>query len=226
MLNQFAERAGFALLLLTASITTVGLSIAANGSNSMAKQEFKVGDHLPVESAVTTTQPTTYQKLNLDDLIPAGWDPMQALKNLNLSMLEDSDPRAMEAMKQVRTVWDEAPVRHELNGMRVKIPGFVVPLDTALNNNVKEFLLVPYFGSCIHSPPPPSNQVVHVISPKILSKEQQQILMSAAIRYGAISVSGTLEIVSNKTSMAASGYRLKADSVAHYFYQGSLNNPQ
>ena len=54
-----------------------------------------------------------------------------------------------------------APVLPELNGQYVKIPGFVVPLEGTAELTT-EFLLVPYFGACIHVPPPPSNQIVYV----------------------------------------------------------------
>ncbi len=44
---------------------------------------------------------------------------------------------------------------------RVKVPGFMVPLDDDAEK-AKEFLLVPYVGACIHTPPPPPNQIVLV----------------------------------------------------------------
>ncbi|SHO54842.1 DUF3299 domain-containing protein [Vibrio quintilis] len=56
-------------------------------------------------------------------------------------------------------------VRPELNGSFVKIPGFVIPLEGD-ENTVTEFLLVPYFGACIHVPPPPPNQIIDVKFPK------------------------------------------------------------
>lgn len=49
----------------------------------------------------------------------------------------------------------------ELNGKIVRIPGFMVPLED-FAEEVTEFLLVPYFGACIHTPPPPPNQMVYV----------------------------------------------------------------
>jgi len=49
----------------------------------------------------------------------------------------------------------------QLHGKRVRIAGFVVPLDD-WQDQAKEFLLVPYFGACIHMPPPPPNQMVFV----------------------------------------------------------------
>lgn len=54
-----------------------------------------------------------------------------------------------------------SPLLDHLDGQIVQVPGFVVPLeDTA--RIVGEFLLVPYAGACIHTPPPPPNQMVHV----------------------------------------------------------------
>ena len=50
----------------------------------------------------------------------------------------------------------------KLNGVVVRIPGFMVPLEDT-ETRVTEFLLVPYFGACIHVPPPPPNQMAHVL---------------------------------------------------------------
>ena len=52
----------------------------------------------------------------------------------------------------------------QLVGKSIKIPGFAVPLEGDDGfEYIEEFLLVPYFGACIHVPPPPPNQVIHVI---------------------------------------------------------------
>lgn len=47
-----------------------------------------------------------------------------------------------------------------LEGKLVKIPGFTVPLED-FASSATEFLLVPYVGACIHTPPPPPNQLVY-----------------------------------------------------------------
>ena len=74
-----------------------------------------------------------------------------------------------------------------LIGKSVKIPGFAVPLeeDEEGFEFVKEFLLVPVYGMCIHVPPPPPNQVVHVVVDKPVYFE--------TLLY-AIWVTGTLEV--------------------------------
>ena len=60
----------------------------------------------------------------------------------------------------------------QLIGKSIKIPGFAVPLVEDESGNeggfeyIKEFLLVPVYGMCIHVPPPPPNQVIHIILEK------------------------------------------------------------
>lgn len=53
-------------------------------------------------------------------------------------------------------------VVHELDGQEVQLPGYAVPFDFRPSGIVGEFLLVPYFGACLHVPPPPPNQTVYV----------------------------------------------------------------
>lgn len=56
-------------------------------------------------------------------------------------------------------------VNETLNGQRVRLPGYLLPLEMD-GKKVTEFLLVPYVGACIHAPTPPPNQIVHVKHPK------------------------------------------------------------
>ncbi|MPY70508.1 MAG: DUF3299 domain-containing protein [Alphaproteobacteria bacterium] len=51
----------------------------------------------------------------------------------------------------------------DLDGKVVRIPGYILPLEYE-GSKVTQFLLVPYVGACIHVPPPPANQIVHVRS--------------------------------------------------------------
>lgn len=53
----------------------------------------------------------------------------------------------------------------ELDGVLIALPGFVLPLEYE-GKKVTEFLLVPWVGACIHTPPPPPNQIVHVVADK------------------------------------------------------------
>ena len=51
-----------------------------------------------------------------------------------------------------------------IDGNRIRIPGYMLPLKRD-DSGVTEFLLVPWVGACIHTPPPPPNQMVHVDVP-------------------------------------------------------------
>ena len=54
-----------------------------------------------------------------------------------------------------------ATANADLNGKNIRIPGYLLPLEFK-EKKVTEFLLVPWVGACIHTPPPPPNQIVHV----------------------------------------------------------------
>ena len=60
----------------------------------------------------------------------------------------------------------------ELDGEFVRIPGYVVPFDFDSDQSWAEFLFVPYMGACIHTPPPPPNQIVLVrLAKKLVVKD-------------------------------------------------------
>jgi uncharacterized protein len=101
-------------------------------------------------------------------------------------------------------------VNKKLSEAKVKIPGFVVPLVVDDNGVVSEFFLVPYFGACIHVPPPPPNQIVYVK------------LAGGGVRLGseedAYWVTGTLHTQTNGTSRATAAYTLDASRMELYKY--------
>lgn len=57
---------------------------------------------------------------------------------------------------------ESSRVNESISGKSVRIPGYVLPLETE-GTALREFLLVPFVGACIHVPPPPPNQMVHVL---------------------------------------------------------------
>ncbi len=147
-----------------------------------------------------------FREIKWDELVPADWDPMKSFKSANFGMFSDSDPRAAAMLKEMREAWDNAPVNNAMDGAQVRIPGYVVPLEES-KNGLKEFLLVPYFGACIHSPPPPANQIIH-----INRKEPVKGVQSM----DPVWVTGTLKTLRSDTFMGATGYRMEALSVEAY----------
>ncbi len=51
--------------------------------------------------------------------------------------------------------------REDYDGKTIRMPGYLLPLDVT-EGEVTEYLLVPWVGACIHTPPPPPNQIVYV----------------------------------------------------------------
>ncbi len=100
-------------------------------------------------------------------------------------------------------------VNKELDGADVKIPGFIVPLDIGKDGLVSEFFLVPYFGACIHVPPPPPNQIVHV-------KMAKGIALDSI--YEAYWITGKMKVATKTTRLGAAAYSLAGEKVEIYKY--------
>ena len=152
--------------------------------------------------------PDGFTELRWDDLMPKGWDPMKGLrdKGINPGALVDGDPKTQELMRELRESWDYAPTEPTLDGARIKLPGYLVPLDEGAAG-LTAFLLVPYFGACIHTPPPPANQIVWVVPAK----------PAAGFRsMDTVWVSGTLTAQRGDAAMGSTGYRLDAQRVERY----------
>lgn len=159
-----------------------------------------------LQGVTVAAEPTQYKELQWDALVPKGWDPAKAFRDQNIGLIDDSDPKMQDMLKAMQAEWDNAPTNSQLDGTAVKLPGYLVPLDSA-KGDLREFLLVPYFGACIHSPPPPANQIIHVVPAKPVKG------FSAM---DTVWVTGTLSLARQESEMGASGYRLAAASVARY----------
>lgn len=179
--------------------------LVGSAGASDAGADYRLGDRLarPKSAAPPVAG---YQEIGWDALIPQDWDPRQAFKGLDFGTLTDADPRAIEALRRLKETWDNAPLESSLRGRKIRIAGFMVPLERK-GEEVSEFLLVPYFGACIHTPPPPANQIIHVFSAKPLKGAQSM---------DPVWVSGTLEIARAESAFGTSGYRMRGDLVAPY----------
>jgi len=157
-----------------------------------------------VRSATGT--PAAVREIQWDELVPKDWDPRKEFKEGNVGRINDADPRAGDMMLRLRAAWDNAPTVPAMDGVAVKLPGYIVPLEEA-NGELKEFLLVPYFGACIHTPPPPANQIVLV---RVAKGGKGFRAMDT------VWVSGTLRATRQSSAMGTSGYRMENSSVERY----------
>ncbi len=94
-------------------------------------------------------------------------------------------------------------VRSDWNGQIVRLPGFIVPIDT-VGTAVTAFILVPYVGACIHVPPPPANQLVFVTTERPYE---------TAGLYSPVNVTGMFGISAMSTHLAQIGYALSAEKI-------------
>jgi len=151
-------------------------------------------------------------ELEWSDLIPQGYNPDELVeqyrKKYNIDELPEDDPHVIELLQKLDELEKAAPLNLSLNGKIVKLPGFVVPLETD-GENATEFLLVPYFGACIHVPPPPVNQIVYVTT---------QDRKGASIRgmFDTVWVTGTMKAAKLSTDLADAGYTILASRVEPY----------
>jgi len=131
---------------------------------------------------------------------PAQQAPMHDLSQLADALAAESGPAAQQAAP-------DAPVIKELDGQQIKLPGYIVPLDVTEEGRVTEFLFVPYFGACIHVPPPPANQIVHVTS-------ELGVLMDAL--YQPFWIEGPLRVEAHSSEMGTAGYQMAAEKIYPY----------
>jgi hypothetical protein len=200
---------------LAAMIATGTLAAAPVGAaDPPAKRGgYAIGDRLQSRSdRASPNSAVTYRDAKWEELVPKDWDPLKDLRKLDLGQLDDADPRTGLLLDRMREIWDQAPANPALEGAAIRLPGFVVPLERS-KAGLREFLLVPYFGACIHVPPPPANQIVHVFSAKPLR---------AIHAMSAVWVSGTLKIERANSVMGMSGYRMAASAVEPYEERSEL----
>jgi hypothetical protein len=93
-----------------------------------------------------------------------------------------------------------------LNGQRVRVPGFIVPLED-FQEKAKEFLLVPYFGACVHTPPPPPNQMIFV---KMTGGSASLAL------FDPVWIEGVLEVHDVISPYGVVSYRMRGERIVPY----------
>ncbi len=172
-------------------------------------QAMVIAMSLMVNVASASEKP---QELEWPDLMPDGYNPDKLLteyqQKYNIDELPDSDPTIKKLMSKLEEILAESPLNTALNGKLIKLPGYVIPVETN-GQRSSEFLLVPYFGACIHVPPPPVNQTVYV---KTRDKDGAEIRKL----YDVVWVTGIIKTERLSTDLAEAGYTIDAVEVTPY----------
>ncbi len=142
------------------------------------------------------------------DTAPSGLKPAQ-----NSSAFEDEVANAVGVARQQagERSWRDAlvstRVRSEFNNKRIRLAGYIVPIEYDQQQRVIEFFLVPYFGACIHVPPPPPNQIIYVKYPKGFQLQELFIPFWAE---------GTVVLETQENELGHSSYSMRDVALTEY----------
>ena len=160
----------------------MALSLSACGENTATKLASPTSETTQTSGAPDTGE-SKAEILVWEDLMPEGED--QRLAELYTEFYEEQEQKfreqmtlaqAANAQDDLMSMIDEGSAQdtmdqigtynvvEDLDGANIRLPGYVVPLDFNADAEYNEFLLVPYFGACLHTPPPPPNQIVFIKS--------------------------------------------------------------
>ena len=202
---------GLNLLLLLAT------DVASNDIKDGNSKKEAVEQPVPIKEAVAKTPLPKFKTIDWDHLMPeedlnALLNPPSYIDDLEDSSLEDLtneqlqidltdalDDRYQQALVSTKII-------KEMDGQAVRIPGFVVPVEFD-EETITEFFLVPYFGACIHSPPPPPNQIIYVHAPDGLKLNTL---------YDPFWISGIISTTLIENYMATSAYSMQMKSYEPY----------
>lgn len=186
------------LLALLLSSLLLGSHSEAQGITPPA-----VGTPVPDRAKKPATPAGAVREIDWDELLPQ--DARSRFAGGPPPAVHDYLGEGGMAAQQVM----DFSINKSLDGANVKIPGFIVPLDIGKDGLVSEFFLVPYFGACIHVPPPPPNQIVYVRMNKGIALDSI---------YEAYWITGRMKTTNKTTRLGASAYQLEGSKVEIYKY--------
>jgi hypothetical protein len=152
-------------------------------------------------AAPNPTLAATPREITWDDLIPADVPYGEIIGEGEMNEEQDT----------WLPVFDEnaSKLNPDLNGALVKIPGYIVPFEQS-TSGVISFILVPYVGACIHTPPPPPNQLIFV---------ETNIPWRQDNLWDAVWVTGNISHEVQTTDIAETGYALAANKIEVYVWE-------
>ncbi len=164
-------------------------------------------------------KPVEFKEIQWTDLMPL--DDLQALMEPpeEVNQIADGSPEDVQSQSLDSDFSSQFPeskyqqaltsrnVVDTMNGKAIKLPGFIVPLEFGKDQKITQFFLVPYFGACIHMPPPPPNQIILVDVPEGI--EQTEL-------YDPFWVSGIVRTTITERELGTSAYSLEMHKIEPY----------
>jgi len=165
----------------------------------------------PPNKAQQAAETEAAREIKWEELIPAEYSPDAIMEKYGdeISQMQDGSSEANKLMKKITAELEQAPVNEAIDKQFIKMPGYIAPLSTTEEGLISEFLLVPYFGACIHVPPPPVNQTVMVST-----AAGEGIKMETA--YAPIWVIGEITLQGKDTDIGKAGYSIAEAQIERY----------
>lgn len=166
------------------------------------------------ESVNVTVQHKTLEWIDLmpSDDLDALLNPPDYISEVVEDSIEDKPASMLKStIKQPADRYQQAlvsaRVRPELNGLDIRIAAYLVPLDFNEKREATSFFAVPFFGACIHVPPPPPNQI-------ILVQSEQGVRIDDM--YTPYWLTGELATELQENDMAESAYSMTLQGIEMY----------
>jgi len=187
----------------------------------VALAQVKTSEGVTDQSVKETKEEGTSQKyktVEWIDLLPkddleALLNPPEYITNIEENSTEDvisnqlrGDASNVRADRYQQAL-NSSRIVSKMNGSAIRIPGFIVPLEFSDKQTITQFFLVPWFGACIHLPPPPPNQIILTNYPKGLKLESL---------YEPFWISGVLETSLVENELASAAYVLEMNAYEPY----------
>ena len=187
----------------------------------VALAQVKTSEGVTDQSVKETKEEGTSQKyktVEWIDLLPkddleALLNPPEYITNIEENSTEDvisnqlrGDAPNVRADRYQQAL-NSSRIVSKMNGSAIRIPGFIVPLEFDDKQTITQFFLVPWFGACIHLPPPPPNQIILTNYPKGLQLESL---------YEPFWISGVLETSLVENELASAAYVLEMNAYEPY----------
>lgn len=219
-MKQFLISIGAMVAL--AACGQVGAADSTKAQAQTAKAEPEVGDRIPepdledsnrlaaAGAEANALMSRGVREIGWEELMPEGEEERLAqLYQQQMALLYSGGPVAEgSAADQMIQIGTFNTVK-ELNETKVRIPGYTVPFEYGANAEITEFLLVPYYGACLHAPPPPPNQTVFAMT------EEPIKLRNLA---QAVWIEGTMYTQTQESELADAAYTIRVDKVETYEY--------
>lgn len=205
----------FPLIILTSLLVACGEKNQVEAPPALPSNAPAVGTPITAVTQTTTSKPQQdgeYTEIEWENLELPGQGLADIIQKYQprIEAIPEGDPAEDALLEEMQAELNAAPVNSALNGKKIKIPGFISPLEVdEAKGMVKEFLLVPYFGACIHTPPPPLNQT-------LLVKPLEGKSIGVERMYEPVWVYGTIVTEQIHTDLAEAGYQIKDASVEIY----------